>query len=263
MFTNFFKNFTNLYRYRFLLENLIRRDIKVKYRRSTLGILWSVLNPMLMMFVMTLVFSYFFRFDIENYPVYILSGQLIFNYFTESTNMAMESVIGYAPLIKKVYVPKYIFPLEKSCFSFINMCFSLVALLVVMFVTGAKFHLTFILAIYPMVTMFFFSLGIGLFLSSSAIFFRDIIHLWSVFTTALSYASAVFYPVSMLDGSIMGILIRFNPVFWYIDAFRQVAVNGQMLTPAHIIVCAGCAVVSVLIGAKVFQKGQDRFILYI
>ncbi len=263
MFSKFFKSFGNFYRYRFLLENLIRRDIKVKYRRSTLGILWSVLNPMLMMFVMTLVFSYFFRFDIENYPVYILSGQLVFNYFTESTNMAMESVIGYAPLIKKVYVPKYIFPLEKSCFSFVNMCFSLVALIVVMIVTGAPFHATFPLVIYPMVTMFLFSLGIGLFLSSSAIFFRDIIHLWSVFTTALSYASAVFYPVSMLEGSLMGFLINLNPVYWYISAFRQVVINGRLLTPMQIIVCAVCAIISLIVGSKVFKQGQDRFILYI
>lgn len=263
MLNKFSARFKTFYRYRFLLQNLINRDIKVKYRRSTLGILWSILNPLLMMCVMTLVFSYFFRFDIENYPVYILSGQLIFNYFTESTNMAMESVIGYAPLIKKVYVPKYIFPLEKSCFSFINRMFSMVALVMVMFLTRAPFHATFFLSIYPMVTLFFFSLGVGLFLSSSAIFFRDIIHLWSVFTTALSYASAVFYPVSMLDGSIMGIIIRFNPIFWYIDAFRQVVINGQMLTSMHIIVCAGCAVIAMIAGAKVFKNGQDKFILYI
>ena len=256
-------NIINFWKYRFLLSNLINRDIKVKYRRSKLGILWSVLNPLMMMVVMTLVFSHFFRFEIENYAVYILSGQLMFNYFTESTNMAMESVIGYAPLIKKVYVPKYVFPLEKSCFAFINMLFSMVALVVVMFFTGAPFYATFLLSVYPMVTLFFFSLGIGLFLASSAIFFRDIIHLWSVFTTALMYASAIIYPVSMLDGSVMGILIRFNPIFWYIDAFRQVAIYGNTLSLAHIVICAGCAVVSVIVGAKVFKQGQDRFILYI
>lgn len=256
-------SWNNFYRYRFLLQNLIQRDIKVKYRRSTLGILWSVLNPLLMMFVLTMVFSYFFRFDIENYPVYILSGQLIFNYFTESTSMAMESVIGYAPLIKKVYVPKYIFPLEKTCFSFVNLCFSCIALIVVMLVTGAPFHPTMILAIYPMVTLFLFSLGVGLFLSSSSIFFRDIIHLWSVFTTALMYASAVFYPKSLLDGSIMQFLINLNPVYWYIDAFRQVVLNGKMFTPNHILVCALCAVVALIVGTRVFKKGQDSFILYI
>ena len=256
-------SWNNFYRYRFLLQNLIQRDIKVKYRRSTLGILWSVLNPLLMMFVLTMVFSYFFRFDIENYPVYILSGQLIFNYFTESTSMAMESVIGYAPLIKKVYVPKYIFPLEKVCFSFVNLCFSCIALIVVMLVTGAPFHPTMILAVYPMVMLFLFSLGVGLFLASSSIFFRDIIHLWSVFTTALMYASAVFYPKSLLDGSIMQFLINLNPVYWYIDAFRQVVLNGQMFTPNHILVCALCAVVALIVGTKVFKKGQDSFILYI
>lgn len=254
---------STFWRYRFLLSNLINRDIKVKYRRSKLGILWSVLNPLLMMCVMTLVFSHIFRFGIENYAVYILSGQLIFNYFTESTTMSMESVIGYSPLIKKVYVPKYIFPLEKSCFAFVNMVFSLIALVVVMFLTGASFYPTFVLAVYPLFTLFFFSLGVGLFLSSSAIFFRDIIHLWSVFTTALMYASAIIYPVSMLEGSLMGYLIYLNPIFWYIDAFRQVTIYGNMLSIAHIVVCAACAVISVIVGSMVFKKGQDKFILYI
>lgn len=254
---------STFWRYRFLLSNLINRDIKVKYRRSKLGILWSVLNPLMMMCVMTLVFSHIFRFGIENYAVYILSGQLIFNYFTESTTMSMESVIGYSPLIKKVYVPKYIFPLEKSCFAFVNMVFSLIALVVVMFLTGASFYPTFVLAVYPLFTLFFFSLGVGLFLSSSAIFFRDIIHLWSVFTTALMYASAIIYPVSMLEGSLMGYLIYLNPIFWYIDAFRQVTIYGNMLSIAHIVVCAACAVISVIVGSMVFKKGQDKFILYI
>lgn len=263
MFKKLRGSFLNFYRYRFLLQNLIQRDIKVKYRRSTLGILWSVLNPLLMMFVLTMVFSYFFRFDIENYPVYILSGQLIFNYFTESTSMAMESVIGYAPLIKKVYVPKYIFPLEKTCFSFVNLCFSCIALIVVMLVTGAPFHPTMVLALYPMVTLFVFSLGVGLFLASSSIFFRDIIHLWSVFTTALMYASAVFYPKSLLDGSIMQYLINLNPVYWYIDAFRQVVLRGEFFSPNHIIICALCAVIAMIVGCITFKKGQDNFILYI
>ena len=253
----------SFWRYRFLLSNLINRDIKVKYRRSKLGILWSVLNPLMMMCVMTLVFSHIFRFGIKNYAVYILSGQLIFNYFTESTAMSMESVIGYSPLIKKVYVPKYIFPLEKSCFAFVNMVFSLIALVVVMFLTGASFYPTFVLAVYPLFTLFFFSLGVGLFLSSSAIFFRDIIHLWSVFTTALMYASAIIYPVSMLEGSLMGYLIYLNPIFWYIDAFRQVTIYGNMLSIAHIVVCAACAVISVIVGSMVFKKGQDKFTLYI
>lgn len=251
------------FKYRFLLQNLIQRDIKVKYRRSTLGIMWSVLNPLLMMIVLTMVFSFAFKNDIENYPVYLLSGQLLFTYFTESSSMAMESVISYAPLIKKVYVPKYLFPLEKSCFSFINMCFSLIALLTVMVVTRAPFHPTMFLAVYPLVTLFFFSLGVGLFLSSAAIFFRDIIHLWSVFTTALMYASAIFYPTNILDGTIMQILINFNPLYWYIDAFRQVVLRGEMFSFNHILICALCAVVAMFVGLKTFKKGQDNFILYI
>ncbi len=255
--------FKMFFKYRFLLQNLIQRDIKVKYRRSTLGILWSVLNPLLMMIVLTMVFSFVFKNNIENYPVYLLSGQLLFTYFTESTSMSMESVIGYSPLIKKVYVPKYIFPLEKSCFAFINMSFSLIALIMVMIVTRAPFHPTIFLAVYPLIMLFIFSLGVGLFLSSAAIFFRDIIHLWSVFTTALMYASAIFYPTSILDGTVMQVLINFNPLYWYIDAFRQVVLRGEFFSLNHILVCALCAVVAMFIGLKTFKKGQDQFILYI
>jgi ABC-type polysaccharide/polyol phosphate export permease len=143
------------------------------------------------------------------------------------------------------------------------MCFSLIALLIVMVLTGAKFHPTFFLAVYPMITLFGFSLGCGLFLSSSAIFFRDIIHLWSVFTTALMYASAVFYPVSILDNTPMQFIINLNPIYWYIDAFRQVVLRGEFFSPNHLIICALCAVIAMVVGCITFKKGQDNFILYI
>ena len=261
---NIFKyRFKVFYKYRFLLQNLIQRDLKIKYRRSKLGIMWSVLNPLLMMIVLSMVFSYYFKSDIENYPVYLLSGQLLFTYFTDSTSNAMQSVIGYAPLIKKVYVPKYVFPLEKSCFAFINMCFSLIALCIVMIFTRAPFHLTAVLAVYPLVTLFFFCLGVGMFLSSAAIFFRDIIHLWTVFTTALMYASAIFYPTSILDNTPMQFIINLNPLYWYIDAFRQVVLRGEFFSFNHIFICALCAVIAMIVGLKVFKKGQDSFILYI
>ena len=150
------EEFKTFWKYRFLLSNLIGRDIKVKYRRSKLGILWSVLNPLLMMVVMAAVFSRFFKSDIPNYPVYLLCGQLLFTFFNESTTSAMGSVLFSSALIKKVYVPKYIFPLEKSCFSFVNLVFSLVALILIMVITKAPIYGSTIFCIVPIFFLFFF-----------------------------------------------------------------------------------------------------------
>ncbi len=251
------------WRYRFLLSNLIGRDLKIKYRRSKLGIRWSVLNPLLMMLVMTAVFSAFFRFDIPNYPVYLLSGNLLFTFFNDSTNAAMGSVLYSAPLIKKVYVPKYIFPLEKSCFSFINLLFSMVALLVVMILTGQKFHASIIAAIIPMFFMFLFCMGIGLFLSAAAIYFRDVMHFWTVIVMALNYATPIFYPESIWNGTFMMYAGRINPLYWYVSTFRGCIIDGVFPSGLQIALCAIFALISIVVGARLFRKTQDNFILYI
>ena len=126
---------TTFLKYKYLLHNLISRDLKVKYRRSTLGLLWSVLNPLLMAIVISIVFQNFFKFAVPNFAVYYLTGSLIFNFMNEATSSAMVSIVGNAPLIKKVYIPKYIFPLEKVMFAFVNMLFSMIALVIMMGVT--------------------------------------------------------------------------------------------------------------------------------
>lgn len=126
---------TTFLKYKYLLHNLISRDLKVKYRRSTLGLLWSVLNPLLMSIVISIVFQNFFKFDVPNFAIYYLTGSLIFNFMNEATSSAMVSIVGNAPLIKKVYIPKYIFPLEKVMFAFVNMLFSMIALVIMMGVT--------------------------------------------------------------------------------------------------------------------------------
>lgn len=251
------------WRYRFLLENLIQRDIKVRYRRSKLGILWSVLNPLLMMLVMSAVFSHFFRFDIPNYPVYLLSGQLVFIFFNEGTNSSMGSVLYSSRLIKKVYMPKYIFPLEKSCFAFLNMCFSLIALVMVMVITGAPMHLSVIGVVIPMFFEFIFIVGAGLFLSATAIYFRDIMHFWTIIVTALTYATPIFYPETIWQGTILQYVGKLNPMYWYVTTFRGCIIDGVFPSLKATAICAFFAVVMLAIGAKTFQKLQDNFILYI
>ena len=156
--------FNGFWRYRYLLWNLVSRDFKLKYRRSVLGVLWSVLNPLLMCLVYWAVFSSLMDMrgsGIDNFPVFLMCGQLLFNFFNEATSSSMSSVLSAAPLLKKVYIPKYIFPLEKCCFAMVNCVFSFVALLLVMIFTGAPFHLTLLEALYPLITLFFFSLGGG------------------------------------------------------------------------------------------------------
>lgn len=259
----------DFWRYRHLLQNLVGRDFKLKYRRSILGMLWSILNPLLMNVVMVIVFSTVLDMrggGIENFSVYLIIGQLLFSFFGEATTSAMSSVLGSAPLLRKVYIPKYIFPLEKVCFALVNCVFSFIALIIVMLVTRAPLHLTVPLAIYPLLTLFVFSLGIGLVLATLTVFFRDVIHLWGVFMTALTYFSAIFYDPMVLPASpsveLLQKFICFNPIYWYITAFRGAVLKGRMLTTDEILVCGGCAVVALIVGLIVFRKQQDKFVLH-
>lgn len=263
----------DFWRYRYLLGNLIGRDFKLKYRRSVLGVVWSVLNPLLMNVVMVIVFSTIFDargMGIENFPVYLLIGQLLFNFFNEGTGSAMGCMLSAAPLIKKVYIPKYIFPLERVCFALVNCLFSFIALIIVMVVTGAKLHATVLLALYPLFTLFLFTLGVGLALSAATVFFRDIMHLWSVFTLALMYFSAIFYDVSAMGSFVVGNLsfntsqlIRFNPLYWYITSFRCAVLDGNVLSFSMVWICGVCAVIALVIGLLVFRRQQDKFVLHI
>lgn len=251
--------------HRHLLHYLITRDFTLKYRRSVLGVLWSVLNPLLMSLVMYVVFSNIFDTrgaGIENFAVFLLIGQILFSLFQEATSGAMQSVLGGAALLRKVYIPKYIFPLEKACFALVNCTFSLVALLILMLCTGCTFHWTALLFFYPLLTLFVFSLGIGLFLAMATVFFRDIIHMWGVFCTVLMYFSAIFYSPSLLSPELQQIL-HFNPMYWYITAFRRVTLDGLPLTKNMVLVCGGCALASLTVGLWLFRKRQDQFVLHL
>jgi ABC-type polysaccharide/polyol phosphate export permease len=260
----------DFWRHRYLLFNLVSRDFKLKYRRSVLGVVWSVLNPLLMCLVYWAVFSSLMDMrgsGIDNFPVFLMCGQLLFNFFNEATSTCMNSVLGAAPLLKKVYIPKYIFPLEKCCFAMVNCVFSFVALLLVMIFTGSPFQWTVFEALYPLITLFFFSLGVGLVLAAGTVFFRDIMHIWSVFTTALLYFSAIFYDPTQMTFTVCGFsmqqIIRLNPMYWYITGFRRAVMWGQGLTTSMVLVCGGCAAASMAVGLWVFHKTQDRFVLHI
>jgi len=254
------KYIDNFLRFKPLLTELVSRDIKIKYRRSVLGVMWTVLNPLGMMIILSIVFSSFFKFDIENFPLYVLSGQVIFNFFNDATTSSMTSILFNASLIKKVYVPKYLFVFSRIFSSFINLMASFSALLVVMIVTRAELHWQMIISVVPLAMVVGFSLGIGLILAAITVRFRDIMHLYSVFTTGLMYLTPVIYPMSMLPNTIKSI-VMLNPLTNYLIMFRDVMFYATMPSVESLLIGAVEMVIALALGLWVFYKKQDGFIL--
>ena len=249
-------------KYKPLIYELLIRDLKVKYRRSFLGYLWSLLNPLLMMLVMTFVFSNVFRFDIPNYPVYLICGQTLFSFFSESTNMAMNSILGNAALIKKIYIPKFIFPISRIFSSFVTLSFSLVAILIVMLFTGAQLYATIFLIVVPLFFLFLFCCGVGMILAALAVYFRDVMHLYGVITTAWMYATPIFYPLESV-GSAAQAIIKLNPLYHYINVFRNLVLFGNIPGINAWIGCIASSVVAIVVGLLLFNKMQKNFILHL
>lgn len=260
--TGVFNRFAVFNRYRFLLYNLVMKDFKLKYRRSVLGILWSMLNPLLMMFVMTMVFAELFRFEDEWFAVYYLTGWLIFNLVVEGSTGAMGSIMGGGSLIKKVYIPKYIFPLEKCLFAFVNTLFAMVPIFAVKAFVGMPVRPTVLLFWVPMAYTLVFAIGLGLILATLAVFFRDITHLYSVWTMAWMFLTPIIYPVEILSDTMRRVL-RFNPLYHYVLMFRSVMMEGAMPNLRNHLVCGAISLSFLLAGLLIFKWKQGKFILYI
>lgn len=252
----------NFWKYKSLLSEFVIRDLKIKYRRSFLGYLWSLLNPLLMMIVLTAVFSNFFRFDIPNFPVYLLTGQIIFNFFAESTTTSMNSIIDSGGLIKKIYIPKYIFPISRVISSFITLLFSLVALLLVMLVTNVEIMPVILLFPLPLIYVFIFATGIGLILSVFAVYFRDTLHLYTVLLSAWTYLTPIFYPVKILPDYILPVVYS-NPMYYYVQAFRDIILYGHLPSLHVNLMCMIFSIVAFLLGLFIFYKNQHKFVLHI
>lgn len=250
----------NFKKYTPLLTELVARDVKTKYRRSVLGVMWTILNPLLMMLVLSIVFSHLFRFDIENYQIYLLSGQVIFNFFSEATNNGMNAIIMNSPLIKKVYVPKYIFVLSRTISSVINLMASFSALIVVMLFMRIEINYTVVLAIIPISLLIIISFGVGMILATYAVKFRDIVHLYSIFTTVLMYLTPVIYPMSQLP-SLVRKIVLLNPLTSILEMFRGFMMYGTMPDIYTALMAIIPSFGFMALGCYVFYKNQDSFIL--
>ncbi len=249
-------------KYSFLLKQLVLRDFKVKYKRSVLGMAWSFLNPLLTMTVQYLVFSTLFKSNISNYVVYLLTGIIFFNYFSETVSLGMTSITGNATLINKVYLPKYIYPVSKVFSSFINFALSLIPLFLVMLFTGTRFHLSMILLVYDLICFIGFVIGMVLILSTLMVFFRDVQFLWSVLSMIWMYLTPIFYPASIIPERFLT-LYKMNPLYQYITFARIVIIDGVSPGPTGYLWCLLCAIVSLTLGIIIFKKQKEKFILYI
>lgn len=249
-------------KYNPLLINLVSRDIKVRYRRSVLGLLWTVLNPLMMMIIITIVFSTLFKQNIENFPIYYLAGSLIFSFNSETTSNALYSIIGNSSLMKKVYVPKYLFPLSKIVSGLVNLGFSIIAMFIVMLALRVPFKPTLLLLPIPVLYVFLFSSGLGLLLSALTVFFRDIAHFYGVFIMAWTYFTPIFYPETILPETVMKIM-RLNPMYHFVSYSRSLVLDGIFPGMKENLICCCISLLSMAIGIFVFYKKQDKFVLYI
>lgn len=251
-----------LKKYRFLIHQLVSRDFKVRYKRSVLGVFWSFLNPLLMMSVQYVVFSQLFKSDIPNYPVYLLSGLVVFNFFTEGVNQALSSIVGNAALISKVYMPKYVYPVTRVLSSGINLFMSLIPLLLTAAATKEQFTKAYLMLPYFLLCLVGFTIGFGMVLGALMVFFRDIQFLWGILSMLWMYLTPLFYPLSIIPAGSRH-LYNYNPMYFFVDAVREIVMEGCTPQPVVFFRCTIVSIAALLAGGLIFKKTQDRFIFYL
>lgn len=259
---------SNFKKFKFLLYQMISRDFKVKYKRSVLGVLWSLLYPLLMMGVMAIIFSQMFKFRMEgvNYLVYLMTGLVMFNYFSEASNTGMASIVENFPLMNKVYIPKYIFPLSKCLFVGINFLLSLIPLLLIILISGSGptkcyINIFYLVLPYGVICLFMFTLGISFILSTISVFLRDIFYIYGIVITIWQYFTPIFYDANMIPAKFQ-FFYQFNPLYQILTFFRTIIIYGQMPSIENWIMTGSFAVLFLVLGSIIFKKKQDKFIYY-
>lgn len=255
------KGLNDFSKYKPLLSELVRKNIKIKYRNSILGVLWSFLDPLLNMIVMTIVFSQLFH-RVPDYPVYYLSGQLTISLFNSGSTQAMKSLVSSSGIWKSIYVPKYLYALSSVLSNFVTFSLSLTVLFAIMFIVGAKFTVFLIFSSLPILVLLVMALGMGLIMGTLNVFFRDVEHLYAVFTLILLYACPVFYPADIVPPQYKFIQ-TYNPMFYLLSCMRDCFYYGKLYPLEHLLIPAAVAVIVLVIGLFMLRRYQDKFILYV
>lgn len=241
----------------FLLEELVKKNFSARYKDSYLGILWTVISPLLTMIILTIVFSTIFDRTVENYPVYLLSGRLVFRYFSGTCSSSMSVLRANTSILLQKNVPKYIFILATLISEFMDLLICLGLLCVVMVATGAQFHYTIPFSIIPLISLLIMTTGVSLILSVFSVYYKDVIYLWGAFTTLLMYGSAIFYPVEIVPEPFYSVIIL-NPVVWLIQQFRGLFVYGKFPDLLNVIDSYLISIMLLIIGIIIFKKYEKR-----
>ena len=250
-------------RYLPLLENLISRELKKKYRQSLLGYLWCVLNPLFVMLIMNFVFSFMFRNNIENYPVYLFVGRMVFTFITESTQNCSKSIINNGPLLRKARIPYYIFPAASFFGSVVNFGFTLIAFVIVLVFTGTPVSIHVLAFPVVLIELFMFSFGLSMLLAQANTFLRDTGYLYGVIITAWMYCTPLFYPMTSLPENVQWIVSMFNPAYYYIAQSRSIFLNYQWPEPSMMLRGYLVGAVILAIGLITYKRTRDKFIYYV
>lgn len=249
-------------KHQFLFEELVKRDFKKKYKRTVLGMAWSVLSPLAMLLVMRLVFTHFFGRTMSHYTTYLFCGNLVFAYFNESATQGMTSLLGNAAIFTKVNVPKYLFLLSKNCQTLINFGLTLVVFFIFCLIDHIAFTWKFIFLLYPIALLMLFNIGMGLVLSALFVFFRDIQYLWSIFSQLLMYMSAIFYSVDSFSTTVQYAFL-INPVYLFIRYFRKIVIEATVPGLAFHLLMALDAMAILLLGCWMYRKYNTEFLYYV
>lgn len=244
----------------FLLKQIIKKNFTSKYKDSFIGVLWSFLNPLIEMALLTAIFSAVFAKSIENFPVYFLTGRIVINFFNSGTKIAMKSIKENRSIFNKIFVPRYIFALGGICSEFLNFLMSVIVLITIMILTHAPFYPMAILSVIPIGVLFMLITGIGLMLAIICTKFSDIEYLYKIFTSLLIYACAIFYPITSVPQPIRGYM-ELNPVYGIIAQFRSFVMQGQIPSVKLMLTTFTFSLVIFIIGVLIFRKYQNRITL--
>ena len=254
--------YAQLKKHQFLFEELVKRDFKQKYKRTVLGMFWSILYPLLILLIMDIIFSNFFGRSIPHYPIFLFCGNTVFHYFNEATNGGMNSLLSNASVFTKINMPKYLFLLSKNVSAFINFILTLIIFFVFVIIEGIPIRAHFIVLLFPVIMLLLFNIGVGLILSALYVFFRDMKYHYNVFTRLLMYLSAIFYSVEMLPAFYQQ-FFYLNPVYCYIKYFRVVVLEGHVPSVEFHGLCLFYALVFLFLGGLIYRRCDHKFLYYL
>lgn len=254
--------FQKIKEHQFLIEELTKRDFRKKYKRTLLGVAWSVLSPLLTLLVMRVVFTRFFGGDIPHYTTYLFAGNIIFSYFTEATNGGMMALVSNKDIFSKVNMPKYMFVLSTNVSTIFNFLLSLLVFFLFAILDAVVFHWSFFLLLYPILCLFVFNVGVSMILSAFNLFFSDTSYLYRIFTMLLMYASAIFYSVDSFPAHVQ-LLFLINPVYAYIKFFRIIVIDGGIPSLPYFLLCGLYAAIALFLGIAIYKRYNNRFMYYV